>query len=383
MSEETKSYADTLFERLGNVSEKADDLTKRGIDHGYNETLTYNGATILIVGDMHLSSIFKGAHRDYKANCLHNMKMVLSHISDIRNAGNKVVLILAGDVFGVKERNLGDPGFRKIVYSWFKILNDQCEDVLAVRGNHDFGTAPEFSICESIGFIKNPKYVDFFDDAGKVHQLRLHFVNYGQARTIQFDFPETDYEINNIALGHNDFKVPGVDDFYGTSDNTIDVTTLSNFKGIDFLFFGDIHKPFDNLEEFSLTVQPDKVMYAYSIGSPARTSTSEVHEDSSIIKLEYNSEGACYDLNISEFGARPASEVFVENFDKSIPSETEFVEDEVTASRRERLANLIRNVSSTSLVVGDPIEQLRTYKAVNPKAATIAVEYYEKAQTMV
>lgn len=367
------------------LSLSAEEGTARGLEHGFDGTLTFKGATVLLVGDMHLSSIFKGAHKDYRANCIHNMQQVLNHVKDLRAVGKKVVLIFMGDLIGVKERNLvRDHAFRKLVNEWFNLLNSLCEDVLAVRGNHDYGVAPEFAILESNGQIKNPKYVDFYNTQGTAHEMRIHFVNCGKAYDVEFELAGTaDVPVSNIALGHNDYRIPGVTDFYGDSENSVDVTTLTKWVGIDLLVFGDIHKPFDEVHEFSLTNQPDKSIPAFCLGSPARTSSTETHPDSFVVLFDYVEDSGEweYQFKIEPFGALPPEEVFVSNFDKDLSASGEAVKEEVV-ERSKRLAQIIDDITSTSLIIGSPEDQISNFTAVSPRATEIAKEYYTRALSL-
>lgn len=370
-------------ELLANLSDNVLDDVKRGTLPGTDQVFRFDGATILIFGDPHLSAVFKGSHKNYRDNCVHNIGRWLSIVQEEVNSGNKVIVIFLGDLIGVKERHLvRDHNFRRYVYMFLRKLNGLCEMVASVRGNHDLGVDdPEFAILETLGLITNPSYIDIYNKQGTALELRLHLVNYGNARSIQFNLDTGEHEnVTHIALGHNDYQIPGRNDFYGTSDNSIDVTTLNNFKGIDFLIFGDIHHPFDDVEQFSLTVEPNKLIHAYCPGSPSRTSSSEDFQDCFYVKFALEGTNTDYNLSIEPFGALPPEVVFLEKNNLEELEEALADDDDAeTKERNARLSELITNINSTNLHLGDPRSQILDRAKHNPRAGKIALEYFDAA----
>lgn len=348
-------------------------LARRGTGKGTDEKNAtidvYEGSKILVFGDLHLSGVYQGTHRDYSGSCIRVMSRIYEIANKVAEEGGLSAILFLGDVFGVKERNIKNPSFMINVVNFFQQLNALCnQNVYSVRGNHDYGDCPDFYLFEQLGFLRNPDYVDFLD--GTNHQLRIHFMNYGAEDRKLDKAPD---EVGNIVLAHNDFQVDGKTAWYGGKD-VIDTKTMTNLLNIDLLLSGHIHTPLSQMITFTIgdgSADGSEVDF-FIPGSPTRDS-ERIDE---VFYVEFNYDGIGYDVNIEPFGLWPASEEFFERAE--VPSSEEFQEES------ERTANLraaFETLNKAQVFAGDISDQIRNLPYAKPEAKDLALDYLDKVTT--
>lgn len=338
-----------------------------GIDEDsfMSKEYTITGGTILVFGDLHLSSEYKGTHKVYLAECLHNM----TRIKDIVEEKKPSAIFFLGDIIGVKERNIRDRRFFREVLSFFMYLNSICP-VFSVKGNHDFGDYSDFDLLIGLQFIKNPRFVDFRDEKGNLH-VRFHFVNYGYEKK-PLKFPEEE-GASNVVLCHSDIQIPGVTNWYKTNNGYV-LSSMENWKGVDYVFAGHIHTP---SLEFNYTVMDGNSVGLFYVGSPSRV--AERFDECWYLQFSHSSEGDTVDGNVQFsaelFGLQKASEVFVEE-------ETIISDDDVRTYeelRQESLVNIVKEVMEGRMATGDIFNQIQRLPGASQRAKEIASNYLHRA----
>lgn len=341
---------------------KRDELSLRGVKRGTEEKgFDVDSPVILVIGDLHLSSKYRGSHIDYEENC---MDIMVRTLSILRDEDRPVTLFLLGDVFGVKERNITpQPRFFSKVLEFFKELNTITRGrVFSVRGNHDYGEFPDFNIFEQLGLIKNPDHVDFRPNGS--FEGRFHFVNYGNEYR---DLDMAGDGVSNIILGHNDFAIEGVTNWYG-SDSNIDLRKMLNFRGADLLISGHIHDPSE--EVYSCNIGTDHEIDLFYPGCPSRV--SQRYDECYYVQFEFNGDGT--DYNMHKYGLKPAEEIFH-------PAESEVTKEESEEEhlRSARLEDILLEISEKSIFSGGLTQQIKNVPYASDEAKKIAIEYLELA----
>lgn len=340
-----------------------DELSLRGVSRG-TESAFYKVKCkkVLVFGDPHFSGVYQGTHIDYQKNCADVMHSILEKV---RNEEDDVAVIFLGDVIGVKERNIKDHRFLAMVFHFFKMLNELTNgDVLSVRGNHDFGEYPDFALLESLNLIKNPDYIDFMPN-GEDIEARFHIVNYGDEYR-ELDLAN-DESISDVILGHNDYTIEGVTDWYG-GHNVIDVKSMHNFVGAQLIISGHIHTP--SPEIYETFIGSDHPISLYYPGCPTRV--SERYDDCYYVKFEYDGNGT--EMSCLEFGLPPASEIFHEK----VEVDNEEVAPEESL-RNERLTDILAEIREKKIFNGDIESQVKAVPHATEEAKELALEYLSRA----
>lgn len=345
-----------------------DSLSLRGVKRGTEEAgFTVDSEVILVFGDLHLSSKYEGSHKDYTSNCVDVMERILKIV---RAEDKKVTVILLGDVFGVKERNISpQTRFLTIVIEFFKQLNNITEgDTYSVRGNHDFGEFPDFYLFEQLGLIKNPDFIDFKPN-GESHEARFHIVNYGyESRDLELAGEGVSNIVSNIVLGHNDYSIEGVTNWYG-HDKIIDLRRQSNFIGVDLLISGHIHDP--SPEAYECTINNVSDIVLFYPGCPTRV--AQRYDDCYYVRFEYQ-DGAT-DWNCKTYGLDPAESIFHPK-DSDIGLIEVDTEDE---ERHQRLEDILEEIRTKRIFGGDIVSQIDRVPHASENAKSIAREYLKKS----
>lgn len=335
------------------VTDKDNDLVKR-------DYAVYGGS-ILVFGDLHLSSTYEGQHKSYISESLFTLRRIKELVDE---AKPKAVFFL-GDLIGVRERNIKDRRFLREVILFFKELNDIC-DVYSVKGNHDFGDFSDFDLLLGLGYIKNPKTVDFYGDDGSP-QVRFHFVNYGYENK-PLTFSE-DNRFSNVVLCHADIQIPGVTNWYYTKEGH-ELSSMSNWSGVDFVIAGHIHNP---SVEFSYTTLDGSSIGLFYPGSPSRV--AERYDDCWYVSFIYNKEKKEVYFPAEMFGLPKAEEVFYSK-DEFITEENEKSLEEI---RTESLVSIVKEVMEGRMVTGDLFHQIKVMPSASDRAKELACTYLQRA----
>lgn len=311
---------------------------------GRMESYTIKGSgKILFIGDTHFSAQYTGSHRNYTENTYRIMNRILGIIDESENVSQ---IVLLGDIIGVKERNIKNHRYLARVLQWFRQVETLTGNpIVAVKGNHDYGDYTDFELLLQLGYLINPKYVDYVPEEGSGVEVRFHVVNFGEENS--------HLELNtdgasNVVLAHNDFQIDGVTTWY-RSEDSINLSRHKPFRGIDFVLSGHIHLP--SPEVYYATIgQGDSSTALFYPGSPSRV--SERIEDCFYVSFEYIPDEHATDWVIERFGLWPVEEEFY--------PEEEFISEEVVeeVANRERLNEILSTLSESRLLEGNLEQQI-------------------------
>lgn len=336
---------------------------ERGVSNGIEGGITIGEGTVLVFGDLHLSSSYKGTHKDYAKNCESVMVRILEICGKTKVNQGLSGIVFLGDVFGVKERSLRDQEFRVLVTQFFQQLNSMAP-VMSVRGNHDYGSSSEFMYFEILGLIKNPQYIDYNPSHVEVPEVRLHLVNYGNEASRIVVAPSG---CSNVILAHNDFVVPGVDTWFGSSSIRLEKTGFA--EDMDMLISGHIHNPYDSIVEATYGGRRFNAFYP---GCPTRV--SERYDECYYVSLSYNGVGT--DVSVSPFGLCPSEEEFYDPKDGLGGTvDEESIDEQV---RRTKLKALLEELSSTKIFNADLVGVIENIPTATNEAKRLAIKYLKE-----
>lgn len=328
---------------------------------------TVEGGKILIFGDLHFSSNYEGKHKNYINDCYTTMSLIMDHVKE----QNPSAIFFLGDLCGVNERSIKDRPFLTRVLMFFASLYGITKgNVYSVKGNHEMGDFSDFDMLISLGYIKNPKYVDYAVD-GNV-EVRFHFVNYGdEAKKLSI---KEDYT-SNVVLGHNDYYIDGVTPWF-SGKGAVELTKLANFNGVEMVIPGHIHMP---THEILYTNLPNgESVGLYYVGSPSRV--AERFDDCDFLMFSYSDESSSVEYGAYAMGLPPARDVFYEDevFKNSEGGE-EYEEEETEEEKHTKALDLIvKEIMGSRIVTGDLFKQIDIIPG-NEKEREIAKEYLRKA----
>lgn len=329
------------------------------------------GGKIHIYGDLHISCVYEGQHKDYTLECYKNMDNILNKVKKERPSA----VILLGDVIGVNERNIRDRQFLMRVFLFFKSINRYTNgNVFAVKGNHDIGDFSDFDFFVGVGLLKNPDYIDYYGCSEEEYkngnkdalEVRFHFVNYGEEnRKLNM---KDDEGYSNVVLGHNDYVIDGVTNWYQHKGG-VNLARLENFAGVELVISGHIHNPSDEI--LTTTIKGEYPIGLFYTGSPART--AERYNDCWYLVFEFDGESTKYDALL--FGLEEADVVFY-------PKEQLYSEDSDGAElerQSESLTNIVKEIMEGRMTNGDLFTQVMLVPGASDEVKEIACSYLRKA----
>lgn len=337
---------------------------------GVREPVKVVGKKLLIFGDLHMSSSFEGQHVSYLRDCYENME----RIKEICNAEKPDAIVFLGDINGVNEQNVRDRQFFMRELLWFEYLNKITNNqVFAVKGNHDVGDFSDFDFLIGLGYIRNPRYIDFYTKLGTTesHEVRYHLVNYGYERSSLAITPAEDC-VSNIVLGHADYFIEGVTNWYSAKQG-VEVSRLDNFCGVELIISGHIHIP--STEVMYSRLKDGKDIGLFFTGSPSRV--AERYDDCWYVDFSYNFDDNATDCSPKLMGLKPASEVFYPQEDYDLEESDELAE---AKERSEKLTALVKEIIEGRITSGNIIGQIRAVPGVDEATKQLAVDYYNKAE---
>lgn len=325
------------------------------------QTAKVMGGKLLVFGDLHLSAVYDGQHKNYLYECYFNM----DRIKEICKKETPSAIFLLGDIIGVNERNIKDHQFLMRVIMFFEALNSMTNgNVYAVKGNHDSGDFSDYDLLLGLNLIKNPSYVDYYGDSGL--EVRLHLVNYGKEQA-RLNLTKEDDIASDVVLGHNNYYIDGVTTWYSDRKSSVIVSNLDNMKGVDLIISGHIHDP--STEVLSTTIG-DQLVNLFYPGSPSRT--AERFDECWYMRFFFEDDSTHYE--VEEFGLLPSNEVF---FAKEVFIDEEVEEEE---ERTKRLNDLIKDIIEGRLTGGDLYSQIDVVPGFSAAAKELAKSYLDKAE---
>ena len=339
------------------------------------ESCDIHGGRVLIFGDLHISSSFSGQHKNYQYECYYNMDKIISIVAKEKASA----VIFLGDLVGVNEKNIRDRQFLMRTQNFFKVLNQATNgNVYSVKGNHDMGDFTDFDFFEGLGYIKNPKYINYYGrkpgskkDDGL--EIRFHLVNYGDEHK-SLKLASSNDCASDVVLGHCDYYIEGVTNWYSAGSN-VELSKLDNYQGVALVFSGHIHIPSDEML-FTNLKNSDSIGLFY-LGSPARV--TERFDDCWYLAFEYTKSDSEDEWSTSYdsifMGLEPADKVFY-------PKE-DFIEDESEEALREnesaKLTDIVKEIMDSRIMTGDLNHQIDIVPGVRKEVKDIAKQYLELA----
>ncbi len=333
-----------------------------------------HGGRVAVIGDLHISDrAVVGRHKNYLANCF----SILSQIENMAKDPAIRVLIIAGDIIGTVERNLKSREVLALVCKSFKKIKEEYGTTLVcVRGNHDCdGDYPDFSFLESLGYFETATtlggYFDFYGKAdAEIPEIRFHLVDYGK----EHEPLNVLQGSGNIVIAHNDFQIPGVTTWYKSKDGVI-LSSLDNFKGVDFVISGHIHQPSPRIFATQLACDSNAVVQLFYVGSPTRP--AETYENCWIFEFNYKEESDETDFELKEWKLKPIEEI-MNTEDSMITEET--VVDAEEEMRKQNLREVLKEISESNMSTGNICDQIMNIPNATQKAKELAVSYIKLAQ---
>ena len=332
---------------------------KQGISYE-RKSYTVNGGKILVFGDLHLSSTYEGSHKNYILDCYTTMELIVKYVKKEKPSA----VFLLGDLIGVNERNIRDRQFLMRVIMFFGTLYNLTKgNVYAVKGNHDIGDFSDYDMLVGLGYIKNPKYVDYNGSNGL--EIRFHFVNYGDEKK-KLELVQDN--ASNIVLGHADYYIDGVTTWY-PSKGYVELKKLKNFCGVELVFSGHIHVPSE--EMLYTTLSDGEAVGLFYLGSPSRT--AERYDDCWYVSFEYSEENSSTSYDAKLMGLPKADEVFYPKEDFELSEE-----EEEQDKQNKALEVIVNEVMSSRIASGDIFKQIDIIPA-NEEVKELAKKYLRLA----
>ena len=339
------------------------------------ESCDIHGGKILVFGDLHISSSFSGQHKNYQYECYQNMERIMEIVGKEKASA----VIFLGDLVGVNEKNIRDRQFLMRTQNFFRLLNQATNgNVFSVKGNHDMGDFTDFDFFEGLGYIKNPKYINYYGrkpgksvDDGL--EIRFHLVNYGDEHKALKLSRDGDCA-SNVVLGHCDYYIEGVTNWY-SKGNDVELAKLDNFQGVSLVFSGHIHLPSD--EMLYATLRNGETIGLFYLGSPSRV--AERFDDCWYLSFEYTKSDDGEDwstaYNSLFMGLEPANDVF---YDKE-----DFIDDESEEAIREnesaKLTDIVKEIMDSRIMSGDLYHQIEIIPGVSEEVKGLAKKYLDLA----
>ena len=330
------------------------------------------GGKIMFIGDLHISDVFTGKHKDYLTNCFG----ILGRLTKEINLKKPSLIVLLGDIIGWTETNIKD---RQVLSMFCKLLKEWREiaPIYAVRGNHDTKGYPDFLFLNELGLITTSDQIgDHFDYYGyegqEMPEIRFHIVDYNDENKV------LDYLVNdntsNIVLGHNNYTIDGVTNWYQSHDGK-EINMLKNFSNVDMIISGHIHTP--SPEIYSTQLSSGKMCMLLYPGCPTRPiKERNLYTNCWLVYISYNATNKRTDIDTEKFELPPLSEIFFED-DAILNDKTE--EEVQNEIRKDALAEIIADTMKYRITAGDPMEQVDNIPNASDEAKSLAKDYLQLA----
>lgn len=329
------------------------------------------GGSILIVGDLHISDVFEGKHKDYLSNCFR----ILGDIEHKVNEVNPSAIVFLGDLVGWNESNIKSREVLSVLCKWFMRLGEN-RTIFCVRGNHDMKGYPEFQFLSDLKLFETAStcggYFDYYGNANQEKpEVRFHLVDYKQ-ETRQLDIAEGG--TSNIVLAHNNFIIQGYTNWYQEHDG-IELAMLQNFSGVDMVVSGHIHNP---SPEFYATqmVGGGECMLFY-LGCPTRPiKDKNCYEKCWYLTFNYDNKENVTNYDAIDFNLSPISEEFYGD-DEFIEEKSE---DELAEELRvQALKEVLDDILKYRICDGNILDSIDAIPDATDEAKDLAKSYVQFA----
>lgn len=330
------------------------------------------GNNVLIVGDMHLSDVYTGRHKNYLQNCFKCLGDVERNVKDTQPCA----VVFLGDLVGVNEGNIRNREVLNMICKSFKTMNSVCP-VYSVRGNHDFrGNFPEFQFLSELGLIHTADecggYIDYYGFKEEEEpEVRFHLVDYGKESK---ELAIKGGNCADIVLAHNNFTIQGLTTWYNEHDG-IELSMQSNFDGVYMVISGHIHNP--SPEIISTDMVSGGTCSLFYPGCPTRPSYEKnLYKSAWFVRFTYNAENKTTDYNAEEFKLAPIEEVFF--------TDANYVEDKTEeqiaeTERNDALKDVLDDIIKCRMTSGDIVKQVMCIPNASDEAKQMAASYLQMA----
>lgn len=322
---------------------------------------------VLVVGDLHISDIYVGNHKDYWGECIE----VLSNITKIIVEQKITHLVLTGDLVGLQEKTFKSIdsriAFMLVLKRWNELTNN---NVYSVIGNHDLsGKSTEFNLLESLGYIKTTNTIgtNYFD----VDKCRFHLIDYG-AEEKPLTMGDSEQGYSNLGITHNDIQVTGYTTWYYPSRKVYELSSMANWKGLSLILAGHIHNPSPMLVKADIEGKTTSLFY---LGCPTRPKRGDTWDKVYYCIVAIDENGA--DVTPLQINLTPYDEVFVKT---TVDIEEDGVlQEEEPVTNIEELAKILGTLTQYKLDSdGDIPSQIKVMAGVDTPAMNLALDYYNK-----
>jgi predicted phosphodiesterase len=316
----------------------------------------------LVVGDLHVSDKYSGRHVDYFRDCVEFLQQITDEMEN-----NKVThLFLTGDLIGrTTEKNLQSRDsllyFMKVLQIWNQMTNGH---VYSNRGNHDFAkNLTDFEFFVSMGLIKTDDFVD-------VGAVRFHLIDWGD-HTRAVTISEDKY---NVAIMHTNLQVEGITTWFRGGNDGVELSTLENLYGIEFVIAGHIHNPSIRVVETSIR---DKSVQLFYPGNASRP-RYEPNIWEKCFGVLFDTDDKDVSLGQVEFKLRPQNEIFQSTYDDL---EEEDLVDDAPTFNIEQLSSILDELKNYNILgEADYKTQVIKLGGIDKEAVELALNYIEKVE---
>jgi predicted phosphodiesterase len=303
----------------------------------------------------------------------------MEKITDIVIKQKIEVIVFLGDLVGVNEKNIRDRQLLMRFIMFFAMLNKLTNgNVFAVKGNHDCGEFTDFDMLLGMGFIKNPKYINYYGKkpgSSKYSglEVRFHLVNYGDEH-LKLALTKPEDNASNVVLGHNDYYIDGVTNWFSAGGD-VQLSNLDNFIGVDLVVSGHIHIPSEEI--LYTTLKDGSSISLFYLGCPLRV--SERYNDCWYLTFNYAEDGGDWSTSYDahQFGLAPVDDVFFPREDFVDDVDDEVVEQ---ARKSEALKDIVSEIIAGRITSGDLFRQIDVVPGASPEAKAMAKKYLELAK---
>lgn len=322
---------------------------------------------VAFIGDLHFYDGPARAHKDYFANCKTCLDAYTKEFVDSKPD----YIFLTGDIVGLSERVLRTRVGLSILIAYLQKWSEICNgNLYSIAGNHDYTKGShlsDFDLLTQLGIIKTAKYID-------INALRVHLIDYGKEQ----EPISLDKSKHNIALMHADLQIDGLTTWYHAGSDSIQLASLKNLKGIEYVLAGHIHNPSPRVVSCSIEDENCCLLY---LGNASRPKRKDTWTGVWIAYADCSDTGAVTLGNTKSMKLTEPTDIFVEKI-ISDTEDTDIIEDAPVVDI-ELLTQILDELSPAMMGSHlDYREQVRRLAGIDKNAAEIAITYLDNADEM-
>lgn len=319
----------------------------------------------LVVADLHLSDKYSGRHVDYFRDCIEFLEKITETIKVYKITH----LILTGDLFGrTTEKNLQSRDSLLYVMKVFQVWNQMTNgNVYSVLGNHDIShKLTDFQLLVSLGLLKRVPFVD-------VGAVRFHLIDYGDHKRA-VDIDSSKY---NVAVMHANLQIEGITTWFRGGNDGVELSSLDNLYGVDFVISGHIHNPSIRLVETSIK---DKTVQLFYPGNGTRPKYERDLWDKCYGVILETTATDDVNFKLVEYKLRPVEEVFQLTYEDVSTEEEESISDAPIIDIQQLSAILEELKNYNLLGESDYKTQIKKLGGIDKEAVDLALQYIEMVE---